>query len=95
MISKPAEKYGETDYKMIGKNGKPKWILIFGLEPDDFNLSQVVPLQNKYGTIYKMLMKLQLKFINSEFPDFVLNMKPSRWNLENHFKIWSPDSPLW
>ena len=35
-------------------------------------------MNDSKGNSYKMLMKLQLKFINSEFPDFVLNMKPSR-----------------
>ena len=36
-VPKRIEKYGETDYKMLGKNAKAKCILVCGLGPDEFN----------------------------------------------------------
>ena len=37
IVPKPKEKYGEADFKMLGKNAKTKCILVCGVGPDEFN----------------------------------------------------------
>ena len=51
-VPKPTEKYGETDYKMLGKNVKAKCILVCGLGPDEFHrISSCTSAKNKYDTL--------------------------------------------
>ncbi|KAH0686414.1 hypothetical protein KY290_018407 [Solanum tuberosum] len=77
-VSKPKEKYGEADYKMLGKNAKANAYLYVDLDLMSLIASHVVPPRNKYGILYRMFMKVQLKFENLELLGYAPNMKPSR-----------------
>lgn len=65
---------------MLGKNAKAKWIIVCGLGHDEFNRISSYISAKKYGTLCKILTKIQLKFKNLELSDYAKNMKPSIWN---------------
>ena len=51
-VPKPTEKYGETEYEMLGKNAKAKCILVCGLGTDEFNrISSCISAKQIWNTL--------------------------------------------
>ena len=56
-VVKTTKEFTEIDRKKYEKNYKAKKILVCGIGADEYNRSQLVNRQKRFGTVFKLLMK--------------------------------------